>query len=261
MKKWSKKEIEKLRKLYSEEALNIHEIAKILGRSVTSVKSKAVRMGFKRPKDFPHRTRKWTKDMDEILIRDYPTIPASEIAKKLGVTIQAVYARAQLLGIKKQVVRKSFIGEWFTPKVEKVKSDKVAYIAGIIDGEGTLSIHKTPTGYSPVIQIVNTNKELIEFIRKYLGGASFCEIKHKHRKREKNCYYLKIRKTKKVLELCKLFLPYLIVKREQAKILIEFCRAKLRGDLNKQKELYYRIKKLNAKGVENGNNGNTRMAT
>jgi len=244
MRKWTKAEEEKLKKLYSEQGIRIHEIAKILGRSYNSVKTKVTRLGLKRPNGF--KIVKWTKDMDDILRREYPITSARDIAKKLEVSLQSVYARAQLLGLKKQVIRKSTIGEWFTPEIDKVKSDEMAYIAGFMDGEGSFLIEKrvskrdgTPL-YVPVIQVVNTNRNVIDFINKKLGGGKYRYTEDD--RGWKTCYLMKIRQTKKVMAICRMLIPYLIVKKEQAKLLYEFCKAKLQGNINKQEEIYNKLR-------------------
>ena len=53
-----------------------------------------------------------------------------------------------------------------------------AYIAGLIDGEGTITLtrHKKNEFRSPVVSMVNTDKELLAYIRGHYGG-SMCSQK------------------------------------------------------------------------------------
>lgn len=43
----------------------------------------------------------WTDASTEILVRLYPDTPTAEIARQLGITIERVYSKANLLGLKK----------------------------------------------------------------------------------------------------------------------------------------------------------------
>ncbi len=247
MRKWTIEEKEKLSALYCEKTYNVHDIAKILNRSYNAVKTQALRLGLRRPENY-HVVR-WTYEMDEVLRREYATTPTNEIAKKLNMTLYSVYHRARNIGLNKKITRHSMLGEWFSPEIEKVKSDVVAYIAGILDGEGSILIGRNPKRnlYTPVMQFVNTNEGLLDYIAQKIGGAKYYEYKRKKKRArdKKDCYYLKIRQTNKVKTLCETFLPYLIVKKKQAKLMLKFCDAKLEGNLNLQKQLYQIMRKLN----------------
>jgi len=62
-------------------------------------------------------------------------------------------------------------------KVRLDRQEIVAYLAGVFDGEGAVMIFKSsPRGrykspiYRLVVSVTNTNRELLEFAQKHLGG-------------------------------------------------------------------------------------------
>ena len=104
---------------------------------------------------------------------------------------------------------------------------KIAYAAGLFDGEGSLNIYETATrsiGYrgKPTIRIAMTNKEAIEFFRDALGIVNEVTVVPPQKDGYKQQYKLKLthQKAKRVLLL---LLPYLIIKREATlKILTDY---------------------------------------
>ena len=126
-----------------------------------------------------------------------------------------------------------------------------AYLAGIVDGEGSISIGKhirktkigdTCTLYMARLNVVNTNLEVMNFITKVFGkhylGKERTTSKNRtlptnvsddHKLRVLNpnwniCYRWQINGTYAVLEILEKLYPYLIIKKKQAEIVMEFCR-------------------------------------
>jgi hypothetical protein len=103
------------------------------------------------------------------------------------------------------------------------------YIAGLIDGEGYLGILPSRakglkhTSYEPVIKIGMTGAEALYIfevlIIKYRGNINHAKLSKGNRR----VYVYVLKSKKNVLNLLKDIQPYLIVKREQAKILKDFC--------------------------------------
>lgn len=63
-------------------------------------------------------TKEWTYKDLEILRRDFPVLPCAELARKLGRTMQAVYCKANVLGLKKD-----HYGTLWTPRMLKTLTD------------------------------------------------------------------------------------------------------------------------------------------
>lgn len=105
------------------------------------------------------------------------------------------------------------------------------YVAGILDGEGSLSIHKanSPGNNSYRVQIViyGTSIKLMKWLLGNFGGTFYSRDnnpsgwgKTSHRRIHK--WNLSGRKNKENFLLG--VLPYLIIKDEQAKVALEFVR-------------------------------------
>ena len=102
----------------------------------------------------------------------------------------------------------------------------LAYIAGIIDGEGCLRIVKAMPyredmvnpSYSPSIQVGMKNREVLEFCKQYFGGSIY---------KERTRYWVyrwRINSKRQVINCLKKILPWLIVKKEEAEVLLDFCK-------------------------------------
>ena len=113
---------------------------------------------------------------------------------------------------------------------EDLSESEKGYIAGFLDGEGSICIHKHATiHYCLSISFYNTHKPVIDFIGKKLGYKSFKRTEDKRRDElhKKTNYVIYIKKNSDSLDFLNKILPYLIIKSEQAKISIKFLEAVL----------------------------------
>ena len=100
---------------------------------------------------------------------------------------------------------------------------ELAYFAGIIDGEGSFVLHKHRSGYrfACQIQIGNTDVRLMEWIYNRFGGSVNPErrsnLKHKP-------VYRWVCQADTLDILVGALLPYLVVKREQAEVILAYRR-------------------------------------
>lgn len=94
---------------------------------------------------------------------------------------------------------------------------ELAYIAGIVDGEGCISMYRQNTTYFPRLNVVNTNRDLAEYLKKRLGGVIM------ERKRVKLCWkdsYEWQVQHQKAIDTVRMLLPYLLLKKEQALVFV-----------------------------------------
>lgn len=115
---------------------------------------------------------------------------------------------------------------------ENVTETEWAYIAGIIDGEGCLGVyHRSSrnkgtrqvipsTSYRPRIQVVNTNLNLVLWIRDRLKGDIATYASHDSRRKTK--YVWRNGAARSILSICEHCLPYLVIKRKQAELVLRF---------------------------------------
>lgn len=99
------------------------------------------------------------------------------------------------------------------------KKEDLAYIAGVIDSDGCISIGRNAKRYKPIVQITQVQPEAINFVNKIFGGSYKIEKRLSH----KDIYKWRIQSRKNLGIFLEAIIPFLKIKREQAKIVIEYC--------------------------------------
>lgn len=144
--------------------------------------------------------------------------------------------------------------------VRKMKKANIAYLAGIIDGEGCITIYnrilRGKRNIVPIVQVTNCNTNLLEWIKnKTEVGKIYKVVRTKQPSNWKDLYYWDIRNGKNIEFLLKQLLPYLIIKKEHAIKMIEFLelrkirRKRCRASITKEEFGYKKIFTiLNKKG-------------
>ena len=115
------------------------------------------------------------------------------------------------------------------------------WLACAIDTDGWLSLkimnhHKA---IYPRICIVNTNLEFLEKAESVFGGSI---IARRHNNPNwKQCYTWQVGGLYIILPLLKKIIPYLIIKKNRAKLMLKFCksREKIRGVTKNRKNISY----------------------
>jgi len=112
---------------------------------------------------------------------------------------------------------------------------KLAYLAGIVDGEGSLCIYRVnPAKYNryqnpnfrSVLNISNTRKELFDWIEEHFGNLNHSK-KHRRSIFKKNSVHERwiyewVIQGHRLVDICSQLLPYLVLKKRQAELIIEF---------------------------------------
>lgn len=105
------------------------------------------------------------------------------------------------------------------------ENEKLAYIAGFLDADGSITIsygRKTTSGfvYVPVVCFYNTDIKTLLWIQKVVGG----NIYNKPRKSEKHTpsSQLNLRNRTEMYTILPKLIPYLIRKKKQAKLLYKY---------------------------------------
>ncbi|MBA7539644.1 hypothetical protein ES705_31924 [subsurface metagenome] len=108
--------------------------------------------------------------------------------------------------------------------------EKIIYCAGIVDGEGYIAIKKTkyarhcpsPT-YHERIQIRMTDEGVIVFFKELFGGNYYKEKPNCKNGKPLYCYQAS---DLIAYNICKIILPYLIIKKDNAKRIIKLRKSK-----------------------------------
>jgi len=103
---------------------------------------------------------------------------------------------------------------------------KLGYIAGLIDGEGAISTYKVRTtrdGVQPRIQIYNSDKKIMDFLLKEVGGKCYYVQSSRSAFSKRMIYQWQLSSRADIATLLRHILPYLIVKREKAEEVLKLC--------------------------------------
>lgn len=132
----------------------------------------------------------------------------------------------------------------------------ITYIAGLLDGEGSIGIMKhnreTPSPqYFLRVVICNTNKKVLELVQQTLGVGSITV-----NNRRRRALYTWTATSGKAMFILERLLPYLIIKKEQAQLGIDFQqgifpeRTALLGieEISRRENIKLRIMQLNQGG-------------
>jgi hypothetical protein len=96
-----------------------------------------------------------------------------------------------------------------------------SYLAGIIDGEGTVSFMKRGRNFFPTVTIANTSRELLDWCGRTAGLPFTICVKQPRSLNHSLSYHIRWR-FDAALELLRMCRPFFIVKREQADILLRW---------------------------------------
>jgi len=146
-----------------------------------------------------------------------------------------------------------------TISVNHLSLEQKGYIAAFLDGEGGIQItrslrrhRKRRISLHPVVYFTNTNYNAIRSIKDWLKAGVMIVARQKQGWRP--VYVLHITGIRNVKRLLTTLLPFLIIKKEQAKLMQEFCRSRegVRGKEGRrftayEVSLYRALKKLNMK--------------
>ena len=105
---------------------------------------------------------------------------------------------------------------------------QLAYLAGIVDGEGSIYIgnfsSNPKTGvpyYQTNIQVTNTDEKLIDWLYQTFGGLKSTRTRKQMPHNSRKQVYMWTASGDRVTHLCEEILPYLICKTRQAQIMLE----------------------------------------
>ena len=102
---------------------------------------------------------------------------------------------------------------------------KIAYLAGLIDGEGTVNLYKNKDAFEkwrPHFFITNNSEKLISWLKNTFGGVV---IKHG------NGYRWGLWAVKDVLTITELIIPLLTIKKEDAEKVKTYCERNINAHL------------------------------
>jgi len=217
--RWARSEIVYLRQHYKR--MPTQQIAERLNRSANAVRAKARYEGLARSIPKP----KWSQEELDFLKANYSKLTNSQIAKQLGRTFAAVKRKTIELGLYRKTLAEQ--------KATALKVAEAAYIAGFIDGEGSVRFNiawrdGTPIRAVPAIEISNKDKAVLDWIAEKLVVSGRWKTRATYKNPERRYgkpyyhYHLTISGRARLKPALLAILPYLRVKRPQAEAILEF---------------------------------------
>ena len=160
-------------------------------------------------------------------------------------TKQGIYEKLKKLGYLRSLEK----FHYKTRSLIDLKREEWSYLAGIIDGEGMITIEKQrrSNSFHPKIAITTTNKSLSNWLReKIMTTCVVSKNKHPTWKTKYECF-IHGYSCKPILQNV---LPFLKIKDEHARLATEFINLRLsRKDMmmhsRREEKIYNRIRKLN----------------
>ena len=116
--------------------------------------------------------------------------------------------------------------------IKMTEGEKLSYFAGIIDGEGTITIYRQiyKSGYEPTygmrLLVSSTDMILLEWCKENFEGTIQTIRCGEANHRDTYQWVLGMKKTRRVLLKV---MPYLLIKQKQAELVLEFYEKCKRG--------------------------------
>jgi hypothetical protein len=108
---------------------------------------------------------------------------------------------------------------------------QLAYMAGIMDGEGTFYIGNYSGNrlngdkhYQTIIAIASTDQSLIGWLHNTFGGSTREYTPNQMAKNSRKQVYRWQATSNRLLHICEEIMPYLVIKKRQCEIMIEIRR-------------------------------------
>jgi hypothetical protein len=150
-----------------------------------------------------------------------------EISKIMKKNIRTIRWHRQKLGLNR----------WSNPKILKLNFEQRGYLAGILDGEGSVCISKqfskrciNQIRLRPSLKIAMTSKETIDNIYSWLSSVGFKVGYYKHKTKWKDVYVVEIMRPNEIVEFIN-GMPYLFDKRIETGIMMKFCKSRIENRL------------------------------
>jgi len=168
---------------------------------------------------------RWTAEEEDRLKASYPTLPRAELMQAFpGKSFQAIQVKARKFGLKRNGA--TSWRPYRNPFRRPLTEAELAYIAGIIDGEGSIGFNRVHRGtgrwlvYTPRVGVSNQSETLIRWMDERIvwcsnnlgaqtGGYGWAYKPYIHGHR--------------CATLLQALLPYLLIKPTQAQLVIKFC--------------------------------------
>lgn len=138
-------------------------------------------------------------------------------------------------------------------KLQRLPEKYKGYIAGIIDGEGTIGLYpysKARRGYRPHLVVAMNHKRTIQLLHRILGCGTVEKLPIRNLAYGQTFRY-NIRTLADIYLVLNVITPYLCTKRLQGTLIQRYCLLKLNGNMTDKvgKTIWKRFRYLNKRGA------------
>ena len=214
---------------------NLEEIQILEGNYLRPRSELAKLLPYRSPVAIEHRLRKeglvrehgkpWTEEETQILRMHYSEMSLKELKEKFFPqrSVQALLTKAsRRLGLRKPVT--FWCGERGVSQVREFDIPEKYYLAGVIDGEGTVTIKRNGKHLHTEVSIGNSCYELITRCREIVGVRTKFSERRSGDTHRKPIWIYKIASRPDVKKLLEQIGDALIVKRKQCELVLKFIQ-------------------------------------
>ena len=166
------------------------------------------------------RRKTWTDEDVALLVKQYPIVGCRIPRLRLNRNASTIRWKARKLGLSAP-----FRDNYAVP-LESVSSEKRAYLAGLIDGEGSIYIaanrRNRTVHHFLEMSIANTARSVIDWLIKELGGTE--KLAGKATRPGCPDQWSWVVRGYNAEPYLKAVLPYLVIKRRQADLALRFLK-------------------------------------
>ena len=130
-----------------------------------------------------------------------------------------------------------------------------AYIAGLVDGEGSIMLNVAATHFQPSIQVVSTDLSILTWLQQVLGCGAIRPKTQRPKydqwtEKRRDQWTFSVNSMSDVKYILELILPYLRVKKRHAELLLLYCKEHVKRSsvTEVEKDIYDDLRKLNKRG-------------
>lgn len=99
-----------------------------------------------------------------------------------------------------------------------------AYLAGIFDGEGTIGYYDYRKRHESTVMITNADPRIMTWILEKIGYGCVTTIRKAYDRRKHIVHHWRISNRPRVKDFLEAIVPYLIIKKDQAELLLELWK-------------------------------------
>ena len=146
-------------------------------------------------------------------------------------------------------------------KLNKLSETEKAYLAGLIDADGSVGIYRTKSDskaykfkYGVRVLIVNCDFEIISWIKEKTGIGCAHKTGIRYKINWRQCHRWQVTTNQARMFLMEI-MPYLRIKKQRAELSVSIPhqghlgKQRSKKDYDRQEYLFYKLKELNKRGI------------